>query len=278
MNKLLSASFARLRKDKLFWFCLVAMFGFCVYIRIDQYYSVIKYGSTVTLDNLFFGYPLMAAFAMSIFSSIFLGTEYSDGTIRNKLIAGHSRNNIYFSNLITNIASAMLMCLAFILASFVVGIPLLGFLKTDMVYLLLLFLGTIMLTIALCAIFTMLSMVCSNKTTIAVVSIFVVLALMLLAMQMYTRLREPEFYTGVVIYDASGAIETMNSPNPMFLTGAKRDLYQFILDSNPMGQSIQFSDSGTVIAKPLLLPLYSLIISIVTTVIGVVVFRRKDLK
>ena len=36
----------------------------------------------------------------AILTSMFIGSEYSDGTIRNKLVVGHSRMRIYLANLI----------------------------------------------------------------------------------------------------------------------------------------------------------------------------------
>ncbi|MGY3662454.1 MAG: hypothetical protein ACXAHE_00930 [Roseburia sp. 1XD42-69] len=46
---------------------------------------------------------------------MFLGTDYSDGTIRNKLTVGHTRTNIYLANLIVTFAAGLLiMCVWFI--------------------------------------------------------------------------------------------------------------------------------------------------------------------
>lgn len=280
MNKLLSASFARLRKNGLFWFGIIGMFAVAAYIRVNQYMSVVNYSSTVTLDNILFGYTLLIGFVMAIFSSIFLGAEYSDGTIRNKLIVGHSRTNIYFSNLITNLAAAFFMCLSFVVAALAVGIPLLGFLSMETGLALQLIFMSIMIIVAYCSIFTMLSMICSNKTTVAVVSILGTLILMMVAIDAMTRLSEPEFYSGISIMDEAGNMDYTSMPNPSFLTGTKREAYQFIFDFIPPGQAMQVSspDTDISIINPLMMPLYSLFISVVTTLIGVMLFRRKDLK
>ncbi len=280
MNKLLSANFARLRKDRLFLFGIIAMFALAVYFRVSQYISVTNWGVIVTLDSLFFGYALFIGFAMAIFSSIFLGTEYSDGTIRNKLIVGHSRTNIYFANLITNIVAALLLCSAYLIASLGLGIPLLGFLEMETGLALQLFFMTILLAVAYSAIFTMLSMVCSNRTTVAVVSIILSFALIIIATDVYSKLAEPEFYPGITIVNEQGVQELESISNRRYLTGNKREIYQFIFDFIPSGQAMQISNPNMDIAliHPYMLPLSSLIISLVTTLIGVLVFRRKDFK
>ena len=43
------------------------------------------------------------------FTSLFLGTEYQDGTLRNKLIAGHPRWKVYGAYLITAAAGCFVI-------------------------------------------------------------------------------------------------------------------------------------------------------------------------
>ena len=40
------------------------------------------------IDNGFFGCALFIGIVMAVFCSLFIGTEYSEGTIRNKIIIG----------------------------------------------------------------------------------------------------------------------------------------------------------------------------------------------
>ena len=49
----------------------------------------------------------------AVFISLFVGSEYSDGTIRNKLVVGHSRMRIYLANLIVCSIACVLISLAY---------------------------------------------------------------------------------------------------------------------------------------------------------------------
>lgn len=84
MSKLLSAGFIRLRKDKIFWIALIFMFGAGVFFPVMRYIDMQKSGYINNIDNGFFACALFIGVVMAVFCSLFIGTEYSDGTIRNK--------------------------------------------------------------------------------------------------------------------------------------------------------------------------------------------------
>ena len=88
--------------------------------------------SVIGLSIFRFPYAMLIGVLSAIFCSLFLGVEYGDGTMRNKIIAGHKRTDIYLSNLITNLSASLLMCLSYILSNVVLGIPLLGFQKASL--------------------------------------------------------------------------------------------------------------------------------------------------
>ena len=103
--------------------------GFLVY---QQYRQLVGYGTNVKLDSTMFGYTIMIGVISSIFCSLFVSTDYNDGTIRNKVIAGSRRAEIYIANLIVNIVTSFLLCFSYILANIVIGIPLIGTLETPL--------------------------------------------------------------------------------------------------------------------------------------------------
>ena len=59
-------------------------------------------------------FVLMSGVVLSAFCSLFVGAEYSDGTIRNKIAVGHSRAAVYLANLVTCSAAGVLICLGYI--------------------------------------------------------------------------------------------------------------------------------------------------------------------
>ena len=64
---------------------------------------------------------LYLIFAAAVFIGVFVGTEYSDGTLRNKLIIGHSRSSIYISNLIVCTTAGIIMHLTYIITTILLG-------------------------------------------------------------------------------------------------------------------------------------------------------------
>ena len=101
MRKLLRASFFRLRTSKALWLCAAAAFVFSAF-RIFKIPSdnLQKYSLEEAMMDVFPFFPIL----YGVFSGLFLGVEYQDGTLRNKLIAGHSRQNVYLSSLVTIIS------------------------------------------------------------------------------------------------------------------------------------------------------------------------------
>ena len=63
-------------------------------------------------------------------------------------------------------------------------------------------------------------------------------------------------------------------PNPRYISGVKRQVYQFLYDFIPMGQAVHVADY----TFEWYYPVYSLLLIAITTVPGLLLFRRKDIK
>ena len=96
MSKLLSADFARLKKDKVFWIGMIFMFVLGILSPVMNYIDMNRGGYEIPLESSFFVYAIYIGILLSAFCSLFVGTEYSDGTIRNKIVIGHGRIQVYF--------------------------------------------------------------------------------------------------------------------------------------------------------------------------------------
>lgn len=253
MYNLLSANFARLRKNGLFWEEIIGMFLLGVCEVWNQYKLGVKLEAHASLENVFVFYSLFMGILTAIFVTIFVGTEYSDGTIRSKLISGHSRITIYLGNLITNILAMVLVCISYMSAILIVGVPLLGFFKTDMANILLPSLGIFLVVIAWCSIYTFLSMICDNKTATSVIAIVCSFVFVFIAIYAWSVLSLPD-YGGSTF----------------------RSIVKFVYDFFPSCQAFQYVE---MITTHLLEKMsYSLLITVVTTLGGLIIFNRKNIK
>lgn len=274
MSKLLSAGFIRLRKDKIFWIALIFMFGAGVFFPVMRYMDMQQSGYINNIDNGFFACVLFIGIVMAVFCSLFIGTEYSDGTIRNKVVIGQKRTSIYLSNLIICAIVSIVMCAAFLIAYLCVGIPLLGFFEMGIKLVLLFTLAVFVLSIAFASIFTLISMLNHNKAITAVVCILLAFLLLFAGAQLYKMLNEPETNMGLITTE--NGQEYQEIPNPNYLEDGKREVVQFLYDFVPGGQALQCVslEANNIVV----LPVYSLIIIILTTGIGMFFFRKKELK
>lgn len=285
MTKLLRAGFSRLKKDRIFWVGMILMFAVGILFPLTNYSTQLQTGMVEVLDNVFFNFALFTGFVSAVFCSLFIGTEYSDGTIRNKLVVGHGRNAIYLSNLIVSAAAGLLMNLAYIVAVSAVGIPLFGLPQIGAAGMALLLLCSLFMTLSFTAIFTLIGMLIQNKALVATLSIIGALVILVFGSYVGSRLDAPEFYEGYSFTETADGVvtsygeegqNTEKIPNPLYLEGAEREIFQFVYDFLPGGQAIQIFLVS--VAHPWRLVLYSLVIVALTTGCGLWFFRKKDIQ
>lgn len=287
MNNLLSANFSRLFKSRIFWLLIAVSFLWSSGMIAGRYrdmQTAISYGDYLPteeyyhLDALFFQYaPIMGIFC-AVFSSLFLGTEYSDGTVRNKISVGHSRRDIYLANLIVCSAAGLLIMAAWILAMLTVGTCILGwFINMTLKAALISLLISVFMVIAVTALFVLPGMLIQNKAYTATVALLAVFGLLFLSGYINDRLSEPESYKTALSVTLDGQVE-LSEPqiNPYYLSGNKRKLFEFADDFLPTGQAILISHQE--MRNEALMILYSVVIICFVSYVGIVLFERRDLK
>lgn len=274
MRKLLSANFMRLKKDKIFWIGFVFMFAAGVFFPVMRYMDMKQTGSINHIDNGFFGCTLFIGIIMAVFCSLFIGVEYSDGTIRNKVIVGQNRNAIYLANFTICAVVSIIMCIAFFVPYLCIGISLLGFFNMDTRMVLLFVLTAFLLSVAFSSIFNLISMLNQNKAITAVICILLAFLFLVAGAQLNKMLGEPETNMGLVMTEHGQEYEEV--PNPHYLNEGERKTVQFIYDFVPGGQVMQCMLLEA--ANLSLLPLYSFFIILSTTGVGLICFKKKDLK
>lgn len=271
MCKLLRAHFYRLRRSRALWLCMAAAFAlsalFQLRIGADN-------ESMNTLDVIFLQVFPFLPILHAAFISLFLGVEYQDGTLRNKLIAGHSRGTVYAAYLLVSIAGCFAILLAW-MASAVIGVVKFGWFAAPAEVLLLNAVTILLLTAALAAFLTLLCLLIPNRAVSAVAAILLMFGLIVVGRVFYNALCEPEMASAAVM-TANGFEVGEPEPNPNYVSGALRTVYQFIVDALPTGQAILLVNQE--LAHPAVSLCASVGIVLLSGAVGMAIFKRKDLK
>ena len=132
MLKLIVFEFRRIAKSVFFW--IVAAYSFIWPVLTALFYRAIL---SLDLENgirfreldmgtdeiRFLTWMIASAFLTelpkftALFTCLHLGRDYTDGIVRNKIIAGHSRASIYVSYMITQIAASTVLCIIYVLSA-----------------------------------------------------------------------------------------------------------------------------------------------------------------
>lgn len=275
MSKLLKGNLVRLFLSKIFWICTAAVF-FTVIFIMQMGGKAVKVRN-VTMDEYFFYVGPMISLFFSVFISMFIGTEHSDGTVRNKLIIGHSRKQIYLAYYLTCLIGTGIMIAVWFLGG-LTGIPLLGAWTISTAEIMTNVLITILYCALLTAIFVFFSVMIQNKAASAVVQIIFAIILILLGSMLFNQLCEPEKTSSISLVN-NEVVMGEPEPNPLYIGGAMRQIYIALVNILPTGQGIlmlHWNDS-----VPIIIPLQlisSILLAFSITVVGIMAFCRKDLK
>lgn len=284
MRKLLSAGMSQLWRCKIFWISCIFLAGTDALAMWTRYMDRIRFGVDNAMDSGFLYYAMFIGICVAIVCTLLLGTDYSDGTIRNKLITGSKRRDVYLANLAVCSAAALMMCTAAVIPGLALGKLLLGGFRMGAARAVLSILCAYAMSLSFTAIFTLLAMMVTNRTASAVAAIVLSIVLLIGGAYIDNRLQAKPTVEGLVItaIDETGAVDPDLStveewPNPLYLPdGPMRDAFDFLHDFTPGGQAIQLV--STTASRFGLMLLYDGVIIILTTALGLYLFRRKDLK
>ena len=214
MRNLLRSSLFRLRKDIIFWLALVV----CLVAGIV---FAVSYLNTPAFDDVYF-FPLFLALAAVL--SLFLGREYSDGTLRNAVTAGHRRRGMYGAGLVTALLVSLLCLVAFWLPFLLVQGKALVRLGAGVVVPVAV--GFLLLMAAMTALFTAVSFNVPNLAAGAIVNLILWVGLMLGAYQLEFALGQPEYVREVTMSAQGEMVEGPKMQNPNYLDGPLRVVYE----------------------------------------------------
>lgn len=241
-----------------------------------HYFDNLNNDAGWTPDSTCFIYAFIVPILTALLCALFVGCEYSDGTMRNKIISGHRRGAIYLSNLIICSAAGIIMCLAYLAVHTCAGILLLGGFTMSGGKLIVNTALTFALVVAFAGLFVLIAMLCSGKAYSTAACLLLTFALLLVGIRITSALNEPEYFSGYSMTQDGVTIEEGETKNPNYVGGTKRQIYEFLNDLLPGGQVIKLAKAGA--DAPAKIALYDAAILLAATGCGLVIFRKKDLK
>ena len=279
MIKLLRANFARLWKNKVFWLGFLVLTVFCVLQKI----SIIQDSVEVHyLEETFWIYAYVIGIILSVFISLFVGAEYEYDTIRNKIISGHARSDIYLANVLVCIVAGWIMCLGCLISTLLVGVPFLGFFHIELSEIFSQGICVVALSAAYTAVYCFFAMLIPNRTVSAITCILLSFMLLFAGTVVSNRLDESEYY---YIPDSSLGIGEIDDGshsewiyNPDYLEGTERRVYEIVFEVIPGGQSLQLSGMLNEHTRYIEMFSASLAWIVLSCGCGLTLFRKKDLR
>lgn len=195
-------------------------------------------------------YLLFVFFLAVIVSVVNIGSEFAAGTIRNKLVSGYTKMEIFFSELILSLIFSVILFILYYLPFIVKGWKYLGDLDYILGVTALLLLSILSLTVF--AVF--LCFLTENRIIAVVIGIMVVVVMLMSADAVEKRLKEPQYNQETIYEDGSrmlvmgnGVIRTFSDnaitddvgvkeirdiPNPKYVDGIFRKVLSFALEIN----------------------------------------------
>ena len=251
MSKLLRANFMRLRQSLSFWVCVVLQ----VFLAAIDFFSA--YFISTEKESVFGRSFIVGSYIMiflSVFITSFICTDYSCQTIRNKLVVGHSRGAIYFSNFITTWIGSLVIVAAYWITMSAISVSF-G-IEADMPpneFCFLIFTQISAVT-ALVSLYVLLSELITSKSKAVTTALILSLVLSIMYPIMGDMHIEFNVQAAKVISDGISV---------------------FFTDIMPSGQIVQM-EIGADIQR--IFPIYSLAVTVISSTIGILIFRRKGLK
>ncbi len=251
MNKLLSAELYRLIKSRIFKLYLLFSVGLGIFVTMMRYHDVTKNPSYYAqlpigyrnADGLLFIGSLYLIFAAAAFLAIFIGSEYDNGTIRNKIIVGHLRTHIYLSKL--------LLCMVIVpvgLLLYIFTVLLFGSIFIEGTTITLInFIACLILSCFALLSFTSLlllpALLIQGKAINGITCVLVTMIMMFSALGIGNKLDAPEYKESYTILDDGTGNEVVidRQRNPHYLApnSPQRKCYEFLNDALPVCQLYQ---------------------------------------
>lgn len=273
MSKLIKSELFRIKNSNILLSSIIIIFIITIFLCITQY-NYIKTGSAEVSYDIIWFFSAFIGFFIAIFTSLHVGSDFSDRTINYKIISGYRRTKIYLSYLITCIIEGLMCLFTYMFIILIFGLFFLEPSSLSTIEILKISIEVILLTISFTSLFTLLAVLFANKTLTVVISTIIVFGLSVLSFLMLEHLKEPEYINQNVISDNGPVLEI--TKNPKYLTGTKRKVYEVTNDILPSSIAWRISDLSIIDRNNVIY--YMIIFTLICNSIGISILNKKQLR
>ena len=294
MSQLLNLDFHRLLKSLLFRISVVLSAVYAVILNITRYLklravpdisSAFLDNNNSSADSFTFSGAMILIFISAVIISSFIGSEYSEGTIRNSFIAGHSRKEVYLSNFIVCASASVMILLSYILASIISGAILLEGPQLEINRLIISILSQCLSMVTFSALLVFIAMLIHSRSAGTAALLLSTGIMLCFAMSSTTTLNEPQYYTDhSAVYTEEGSGEekygTFQQQNPRYISGFPRAALEQLNNAMPVNglYRVYLNSSQSEPENFGLMALYSAFASVLFNCAGIALFRKKDIR
>ncbi len=298
MTRLLNANFARLFRSKLFWICSAASVALGLLEVIPKAKNLIGTEEPINpciyliSPGNFLSWAIMLIIT-AIFVGIFVGAEHG-GVLRNKIIAGQRRGSVYAANLLTCISGVLIFQILFaatvLLTGIIMGGEFILSFETIAVYELL----QLISLFGICALFTAITMLIPQKLAGAIAALVLIVGFYI-ADACVDGALYPLQNEDYVLNEETGKITMIERTDYTDEERLQLNVLTFLKNINPLGQDsiirrnygntyfntyyiLSGIDHQEIPPVPTEVIPYSLGMIAVTTAVGTLVFRKRDLR
>lgn len=281
MNKLLSMELKRAAKSPVLWLGALAVIVVNVYGILLNGYGFKIYTSTFLLEN-----SALICIILAVLIPLYLGRDFENRTINNKISAGYTRKDIYIVELIVSSICAIVLFIADI-ASVFINSKIANLEFSDKITLTeFTFHAAIafICIITVSTLYTMIVMIFHKQLICLGITVILTLALLTLRGKSVSSLNQERTWTDPVTYETvenplriNGFSRTVNNIHVLISPFAQAESHSFILtasESSKKDNSLIFKDFPYHVEFCLV----NILEILLFYNIGIRIFRKQDLK
>lgn len=281
MNKLLSMELKRAAKSPVLWLGALAVIEVNVYGILLNGYGFKIYTSTFLLEN-----SALICIILAVLIPLYLGRDFENRTINNKISAGYTRKDIYIVELIVSSICAIVLFIADI-ASVFINSKIANLEFSDKITLTeFTFHAAIafICIITVSTLYTMIVMIFHKQLICLGITVILTLALLTLGGKSVSSLNQERTWTDPVTYETvenplriNGFSRTVNNIHVLISPFAQAESHSFILtasESSKKDNSLIFKDFPYHVEFCLV----NILEILLFYNIGIRIFRKQDLK